>query len=142
MGAAVYLVSRPLPSVMLLEALGLRSGYRLPVAEHFRWLIESLPSLLHVYAFSLLSFWLLEKRTEQTLIATISFWVAVNFLFEIGQAPSLKNFWAEFAVDAAVNKWCGPLVSYFLYGTFDWNDVAFSICGGAMAYLTIIGRRS
>lgn len=136
LGAATYLALRPPP--VLMDALGLRSDYRLSAHRDLRWLVGSLPSFLHVYAFSLLTVPLLRRRVERAAIAAVSFWVLVNFLFEVGQAASLKGFWAGHAHDGVV----GPLARYFLFGTFDWNDVGFSLLGGVLAYLTIIGRRT
>jgi hypothetical protein len=119
LGAATYLALRPPP--LLMDALSLRSDYRRSAHHDLRWLIGSLPSLLHVYAFSLLTVPLLQRQMERAVVVAASFWVVVNVLFEVGQAASLKSFWAEFALDGGA----GLLVGYFLFGTFDWNDVGF-----------------
>jgi hypothetical protein len=137
MGAAIYLESRPHSPVML-EALGLQSG-RLPLSRYVQWITDSLPSLLHVYSFSLFSLLLLERRTERAGVGVVLIWVVINLLFEMGQASTLKSFWSGYAVDGSANN---AFVHFFLHGTFDLKDVVFSFCGGVMAYLTMIGGRS
>lgn len=136
LAAIIYIVMRPTP--ILLQAIGFQSQYRFQAPTYLRWLFGSLPTMLHVYSFSIISFLLLKKKTKQAVAATTAFWVVVNLLFEIGQASGFKKFWMEYRENYIV----GPLAGYFLYGTFDWNDLAFSLLGGVVSYLTIKGMRT
>lgn len=136
LGGAIYFFMRPLPMVM--EAVGFQSISRISVHGHIESFFGSLPSLLHVYAFSLFTVASLENKTACSIRTTILLWIFVNLLFEFGQVSSLKAFWSEYSHAGAIT----PLANYFLFGTFDWTDAGFSAIGGVVAYFNVYGRKS
>jgi hypothetical protein len=133
-GAAIYWFDRPHETVYAFRYFGLTSE-RSPAG--MRGVLggfgQNLPSLLHVVAFSLLTFAVLPHRTRSLARVVASFWVAVNFAFEVGQAFG-TNISAALPSGFALAPWLDNIGPYFLNGTFDSADVAFLVFGGTVAY--------
>jgi hypothetical protein len=125
-GALIYALARPLPAALLPAALHLPS-------DAIAWLAPltgSLPTLLHVVAFSLVTVIVVGRhRTVRACAA----WTAINLLCEIAQhadvAQTLLQWWP--AAPTQVR-------AYLLGGTFDWNDVVAAVVGGIAAYVVAI----
>jgi len=134
-GFVLYLVHRS-PDTYFISAFGL--------AHHpYSWnppflatIGGCLPSLLHVFAFSLLLGGLLGCRKTGCLIICCA-WLFTNVLFELGQryASSVSQIvpaWFEgsFVLENAK--------SFFLTGTFDTLDILASFAGAAAAYAVLV----
>jgi len=72
-------------------------------------------------------------------------WVAVNTLFEIGQAHGLA-VWIAARLGESCQVWgaCQATARFFLHGTFDPLDLAASAAGGLIAWrlLRFTGEKS
>ncbi len=82
---------------------------------------DFLPTFVHVFSFSLLTWWALDKEYEKT---SIFIWVVINFVFEIGQALPQKYllYFPEI------------IKSYCINGTFDYGDMISIFVAGGLAY--------
>lgn len=136
-GVLVYVVDRPASQVYLLpSALSFTSTPGIFVGA----IDASLPSFLHVYAFSLLTAAVTTTRAPATIAGA---WCATELLFELGQHPAIAP-----AIAAAMPAWFSaiPLLEnigpYFVRGTFDPADISATIAGALIAYLTIIFTRT
>jgi hypothetical protein len=136
LGAVVYIASRsPDHTYLLPHTLALAVGPGIVPG----FVGASLPSLVHVFAFTLLTAAVLAPRTAAAAAAIAAAWGAADVLFELGQYPTIAT-----AVAAALPTWFRgvPLLEnvgpYFLNGTFDPADLVATAAGAAAAYLTIV----
>jgi hypothetical protein len=96
--------------------------------------LGSLPTLIHVLAFSLLA-GALNARTPASHASICATWAGINALFEIGQNAVVARLLA-----AQLDRWCGAMTAcvrasqYFIRGTFDWMDIVAGTLGGVLAY--------
>jgi hypothetical protein len=96
----------------------------------------SLPDLLHVYAFILLTAAVAPKRN--TALPICVFWLLLDALFELGQHSIVAP-----RIAAAVPAWFHRVpfldntASYFLHGTFDYADLLAIAAGAVFAYGSI-----
>jgi hypothetical protein len=134
-GVGLYVVDRPAVHVYLLPPALTLPGAPVWVSGV---LGGSLPSFLHVFAFTLFTAAVLTPRTARSAAAITVAWCATDVLFELAQHPLLAP-----RIAAALPDWIGgiPLLDnigpYFLRGTFDPADIAAIVVGAAFAYLTI-----
>lgn len=141
LGLLVYVLARPPGSAYLLPAwLGMSGA--LPPAAAAAALGAQLPSFVHTLAFGLLTYACLAP-TRRAALASAGVWLAVNTLFEIGQAPEAARW-----IAAHTPAWFGsvPVLAnvpaYFLAGRFDWLDLAAVAAGAASAvFVAGISRR-
>lgn len=117
LGLFCYVLFRPEQIVWLLPDW--RASWQLRVLPH---LFYNLPALIHVFAFSLLSLAFLGLSNQKIWLAS-SFWFLVNLIFELGQALN----------DEVLMNFPSFLKRYFLYGTFDVNDIIFAAVGAGLA---------
>lgn len=112
-GLALYLFIRPEDSTPLLVALP--AVPNIAEAGRFAIWINWLPSFIHVFAFSLLTWLVLGRRYAA---AAAGFWCAVNLVFEYSQLqPALLQF------------------LHITYGgAFDSLDVVACLLGGLSAW--------
>ncbi|MDW7646462.1 MAG: hypothetical protein SCI25_15665 [Desulfuromonadales bacterium] len=90
---------------------------------------DSIPSFIHVVSFSLITISLVELNRKSIILACTS-WVVINVVFEYLQGfnASLKTFSGQ-----------NIFYAFLQNGTFDSNDVGFSILGGFFAaFIAII----
>ena len=128
LGAVYYLSVRPMA-----VAVGLASidAQRLPLLA---LALGSLPTMLHVLAFSLLTSSFGSRRAASHAWNCAA-WVGINALFEIGQHELVARVLA-----AKLDSWCGATIAcartgqYFAQGTFDFTDIAAGALGGLLAY--------
>ena len=97
-------------------------------------LLDALPSFAHVVAMVLVSGALLQPGRGAGALLCVG-WVAVNTLFEIGQAHGLA-VWIAAWLDDSCRVWgaCQATARFFLHGTFDPLDLAASTAGGFVAW--------
>jgi hypothetical protein len=99
-----------------------------------------LPSLVHPFAFSLLTAAVLRPGAG-TCWGACTFWGAVDIAFEIGQHSGLKSYWAD-ALQGSAGDWAitRSVLRYWVHGTFDPLDVCAALLGAlaAGAILTCI----
>jgi len=107
---------------VLYQALGIDSKQQYFYQSE---IINSLPSLAHVYSFSLAT-WLASGRKNGLFSSFL--WVIINVAFEFGQMlPSNQ-----------LSGFPDILNNYFSNGSFSWFDIAAIFLGGLAAYLTTI----
>jgi len=130
-GVLVYVVDRPAGATALPENL----TFFQPTIRFFGVLGQSLPSFVHVFAFSVLTTALL-GASRRVAIAACAGWALVNAAFEFGQHPLIAA-----RLSQLTPSWFGniPILArtqgYFLYGTFDPLDLLFIALGALSAYL-------
>ena len=121
LGLVYYWFTRPQNSAVLLSLLP-----ALPLNEHLSFLTQWLgwlPSFIHVFAFSLLTYWALGCR--HILFSSV-LWGVVNSLFEIAQALPARMI--QLLPDV-VN-----LQSYLAHGVFDIFDLLACVMGAWAAW--------
>jgi hypothetical protein len=127
-GMLVYVSDRPSSNLALL-------GPHLPAVSRglFGAVGLWLPSLVHVFAFSLFSAALLPSRATLQYGACGA-WFAINLAFEVGQHRAFKPLWGELLRTGAGD---GPIaravLTYLLRGTFDPSDVLAALFGALAA---------
>lgn len=136
LGALVYVLDRPAQSFL---SQGLSLAALTP--NVFGVVGHTLPTLVHVFGFCLLTAALLAGG-KKTALAVCLGWFLVEAAFELGQHPALAP-----ALPALIPSWFGDLPilnttgSYFIYGTFDPLDL-LAIAFGALAAYVVIQRTS
>jgi hypothetical protein len=127
MGVAYYWITRPAGSSVFLTLLPEfpLNQYSSFFARWFGWL----PTLLHVFAFSLLTYLALGRRH---LLFSCILWGVINALFELGQAMSPE--YTGFIPDLF------NIRSYFDYGVFDPLDLTACIAGAWAAWFIVRKR--
>ena len=129
LGLMIYLLSRDPQQVYFLSYIkALQNGSKKPGI-----LSDFLPSLLHTYAFVLLTVAVLSASLAQTRLTCI-FWFFLEGMFEIGQHKAIADHLSEYLGSIHF-----PEVSaeYFLNGTFDLLDIVAIAIGACMAYATV-----
>jgi hypothetical protein len=133
LGAAVYLVDRPAGSAWLVPA----AWQAATPGRGFGSIGQWLPSLVHAFAFSVWTAWLLPRRAGFAASACLG-WAVVDSLAEIGQHAAVS---APLAAVLAAAFDGAPLAMrlarYFTLGTFDPADLAAGLAGSALAYLAL-----
>ena len=97
-----------------------------------------LPSFFHTYAFILLTFIVLGASSRINLYLSISLWVFIEVLFEIGQ----HNLLSPSMINLIPGRFEGIPVfditdKYFMYGTFDPLDLLAITIAPVFALLTV-----
>lgn len=87
-------------------------------------IINALPSLAHVYSFSLATWF---ANGQKNGLFSVLLWVIINLVFEFGQLLSNEQLSGLPIV----------LKNYFSHGRFNWFDIGAIFLGGLAAYLTI-----
>jgi len=90
-------------------------------STYFLWF----PTFIHPFIFSLLSWWATGFTYPK---ASVSFWLIVNLLAELGQGMENSFF----------NNFPTILKHYFQYGTFDYWDMLSIVLGAFFAYIVIL----
>jgi len=135
LGAAFYTAGRPAEHVYLLTW----APQLFSTTQSFGGFGGFLPSFLHVFAFTLLTSAVLLPRTARASVAIAAAWCVTDSLFELGQHSAIAPF-----IAASLPAWFNgvPLLEntgpYFLRGTFDPADLAATIAGAAVSFLTIM----
>ncbi len=102
---------------------------------------DSLPSLLHVYAFILLSASVLQPETTKQLAWLCLSWCGIETAFEVGQIDAVAVFiQQQFPNWAERLPLLGIVEEFLLQGTFDPMDLLFTGLGTLAAFGLLIGR--
>ncbi len=134
LGTAVYVFDRPAGTAYLLPAwLSLQDSGVRPFGA-FGAFGDSLPTLAHAFAFSLLTALVLPRGVGYAALACGG-WALLETLFELGQHPSISPLLAR----AIGERFSGipvldHLVPYFSGGVFDGMDVLFGLLGALAAF--------
>jgi glycopeptide antibiotics resistance protein len=127
LGIAYYWFTRPQSSVAFLAFLPV-----LPLNQYLSFFTQWLgwlPSFLHVFSFSLLTYLAFGRRH---LLFSSILWGAINSLFEIGQALPLGII--QLLPDVF------NLQSYFAHGVFDIFDLMACVLGALAAWVIFRNR--
>lgn len=132
-GLMVYLFERPAESVYLFAVLSYS-----PIQHYdlFGVIGQWLPSIVHTYAFILLSV-IAVGNGPRIILRSSFFWVGIGWLFEFGQHPTISTKLATY-----IPEWFSwiPLLengaNYFQYGTFDPLDLLATLAGAFAAWTT------
>lgn len=134
-GVFIYLLSRDSQHVYFLRFLPFLQSSDASQPGVFS---NILPSLLHTYAFILLSVAVLSASLVQTRIICLV-WVVIEGLFEAGQHERIAGLISE-----PLGLWLDgiPLLQfsheYFVNGTFDGLDILAILLGAAAAYVSVM----
>lgn len=138
-GIFVYLFVRPQASVYFV------TGFLQPLnitAFPTLWFADQLPSFLHTYAFILLTSLVAGIKSGKALWANLSFWVAIEMLFEFGQIPSVAVILVSLTPDWFSSFSVLELTDgFFINGTYDAFDVLAILLAALAAWLTIRAGR-
>ena len=134
LGTAVYVFDRPagtaymLPASLSLQDNGVRA---------FGAFGNSLPTLAHAFAFSLLTALVLPRGAGVAALACGG-WALLETLFELGQHPWVSPLLAR-AIGERFNgiPVLDHLVPYFSGGVFDQVDVLFGLLGALAAFAVL-----
>ena len=95
------------------------------------------PSLIHSCSFTLLTCAFLPTVSKKRYCVVCSLWAAIGCMFELSQLykPTIPDIYFD--------TWgVGPLLKltfdYFKYGTYDVNDIVFTILGSVIAYVILL----
>lgn len=138
-GLLVYLCGRqPEHVYFLFHGFSLATGHASP----FGVLGNYLPSLVHVYAFILLTT-AVAGSSNARLLGVCGAWFVMACLFEFGQHPAISP-----VIAAALPAWFTHVpvldntAAYFLKGTFDRLDLLSIAAGTVAAGLTVVWIRN
>ena len=134
-GVLVYLLDRPLERIYFIpDGISITDNpYHL-----FGELGNYLPTLLHTYAFILLTSVVLGQGLLKTLFVC-TFWLFTEMFFEVAQSENITS-----QILPYVPEWFNGIpflentAAYFQFSTFDELDVFSIALGTVLAYLTIL----
>jgi hypothetical protein len=139
LGMLVYVETRSGSQVFFLQYL--------PAAHssshtEFSDILYALPSLLHIYAFILLTAAVVSSNVHNLRLICL-FWLVTELAFEIGQQHDVavaivKQLPAWFYGSAVLET----VPNYFLQGTFDPLDIIGLLLGALAAYATVMAGNS
>ena len=133
LGVLVYVATRSGSQVFFLQYLpAVHSSSPSGISD----ILYALPSLLHVYAFILLTAAVVSRNAHHLRLICL-FWLVTELLFEIGQQHDVavaivEHLPAWFYGSAAFET----VPNYFLHGTFDPLDIIGLLMGTLAAYAT------
>lgn len=135
----VYLLDRQAESAYFMAPWMVGHG---DMRTYFGVLGNHLPTLLHVYAFTMLTIAVVSPSRVSAIAICVAFFVA-DSLFELAQITVIAQEIAKY-----VPEWFQgvPFLentsSYFLAGTFDVRDLISIAIGSLAAYLTYVASAS
>lgn len=136
LGSLVYLVDRDPEQIYFIynSSIDLSLYHSLP--NIFGPLGNNLPTFLHVFSFILLTAGLASCSKRGYLIICLC-WVFVDVLFELGQK---FKAWSVLIIPDwfSIIPYLENSRNYFLYGSFDLNDIGSIILGAVLAYIVLI----
>ena len=138
-GTLVYLVDRPPDQTYFVYNTPFNISLFKALPNLFGHIGNSLPSFIHVFSFILLTAGIISCRKKGFLIICLG-WFLVDCAFELGQkfiSLFLKIIPSWFAGIPFLEN----TKNYFLYGTFDYIDLAAIIIGTLMAYFVLISTK-
>ena len=130
-GSAVYVLDRPWASAMFLAPL---AAWQPESSVSFGWAGNSLPSLFHAYAFSLLIILALRPARHARLAGAVS-WLLVATGLECLQAGAVQRLIEDGPGAIAAVPFADSFHLYIVNGRFDGIDLLATWLGVAIAYL-------
>jgi hypothetical protein len=136
LGLTVYLLARQPEKVYFLCFTGLNLNCWNIGSNSLGLIGCNLPSFLHVFSFSLITASLMHP-CRRTYIAICLAWSLIDLAFEFGQKTKPKL--SEVLPDGfGEMPGLRGIEEYFLFGTFDYGDVAAIILGSILAYMMLL----
>ena len=142
-GVLIYLLDRSPSKVYFLMGWmteGEHPGTIEPSKGYFGYLGYYLPTLLHTFAFILLTMAMVipYQNYKQYILRVSLFWFVFESLFEIAQMDVIANQIANgFPTGLANVPFLDNIPNYFMAGTFDALDILSIALGMLLAYLII-----
>ena len=136
LGVLYYFFFRTSDSTYFLQFSGIAPHLQETASGIFFTLGQSLPTFIHVFAFSLLTAALVAS-SKQNYAAVCLFWFGINVLFEFGQKFDgwVIQFIPDFFSDIAFLE---NTKNYFIKGRFDYVDLFSIILGALAAYIFLL----
>jgi hypothetical protein len=134
-GYLIYYIGRPGPAIYAIPENLEHWVFALPLLSEIS---GQLPSFFHTYAFILLTFIALGASSRSSPYLSISLWVSLESLFEIGQHPIISE-WISNVIPAWFEQipLLGITDNYFLQGTFDPLDMLAIVIAAVSTLLTV-----
>ena len=135
-GTLIYLVDRPPDQTYFVYSTPFNISLFKALPNSFGHIGNSLPSFIHVFSFILLTAGIISCRKKGFLIVCL-WWFVIDCVFELGQNFSSLTL-------KIVPSWFSSIPflentrNYFLYGTFDFNDLAAITIGTLLAYFVLL----
>ena len=135
-GTLVYLVDRPPDQTYFVYNTPFNISLFKALPNLFGHIGDSLPSLIHVFSFILLTAGIISCRKKGFFIVCLC-WFSIDCVFELGQKFSSLTL-------KIIPSWFSSIPflentrNYFLYGTFDFNDLAAITIGTLLAYFVLL----
>jgi len=135
-GALVYLVDRPPDQTYFVYSSPFNISLFKTLPNLFGHIGNVLPSFIHVFSFILLTAGILSCRKKGFLIICLC-WFFIDCIFELGQKFNSLSL-------TIIPDWFSgvPFLentkNFFLYGTYDLNDLIAILIGTVVAYLVLL----
>ena len=135
-GTLVYLLDREPEHIYFIYKHGIDLSLYNVLPNLFGPFGNSLPTFVHVFSFILITAGLIARSKRDYLVICLS-WFVVDVLFEFGQ--KFKT-WSVMMIP----DWFSGIPylenskNYFLYGSFDLNDIGSIILGAVLAYIVLL----
>jgi len=135
-GTLVYLIDRPPDHTYFVYSNLFDISLHNTLPNIFGIIGNSLPTLIHVFSFILITAGLLSCQRRGCLIICVS-WFIIDSAFELGQGfkPLIVKIIPEWFAGIPFLE---NTENYFLHGTFDLNDLVCVLLGSIMAYFVLL----
>jgi len=134
-GSLIYLIDRPPDQTYFVYSNPINITLSNTIPTLFGSIGNSLPALIHVFSFILITAGLIFYNKRAYLIICV-FWFIVDSAFELGQ--KFHDVTSCIIPDWFVGvPFLENIETYFLHGTFDVIDLAAIAFGGLIAYFFI-----
>jgi hypothetical protein len=136
LGSLVYLVDRPPGQTYFVYSSPVNISLNHLIPNLFGPIGNSLPAFVHIFSFILITAGLIGNQKRGYLIICLG-WFLVDCACELGQKYS------SLALNIIPDWFTGiPFLentkNYFLYGTFDFSDLAAITIGTVIAYFVLL----
>ncbi len=137
LGVVIYALYRSRESVYFLALLKPAWTPRVILPPWLNILSDHAPSMVHVYAFSLLTAACIRPGPRRAAMAC-AIWFAIDVLFEGAQHPRVSPLFAQAVPDALAGvPFLENIGPHFRTSTFDPLDLLAIAIGAVAAYLTL-----
>jgi len=135
LGTLVYVVDRPPDQTYFVYKSFVNISLHNTLPNLFGFIGNSLPSFIHAFSFILITAGLLHCQKRGCLIICAC-WFLADVVFELGQkfkvlSSTMFPDWFSGILFLENSK------NYFLFGTFDFNDLTAIIFGALSAYFVL-----
>jgi hypothetical protein len=136
LGILLYYFFRSAEHTYFLKFLSINHNRHKILLPAFVSFGNSLPTFIHVLAFSLMTAAFVARRRKGYAIVCL-FWFAIDVLFELGQSfgdmiiPAIPSWFSNFLFLENTGD-------YFLHGRFDYLDLLSIALGSLAAYIILI----